>query len=122
SRVSAPMPRTALYAAIDSHLNPPMVARPSAGARGRGRGALAMGAALSLALLPLDAALAATITVDTNATDVVADGACSLPEAVANANDNAQTHVDCAAGEGGLDTIVFTPDLADTEVTLSEAL
>ena len=49
---------------------------------------------------------AATITVTTTADDTTADGACSLREALGNANDDAATYPDCAAGSGE-DTIVF---------------
>ncbi len=35
------------------------------------------------------------------------DGACSLIEALENANDAAQTHADCASGSAGSDTIVL---------------
>ena len=67
SRAPVPVPRTALYAAIDAHLNPPVITGP----RGRG-GALALGAALSLALLPLDGATAAEITVGTSSFAIAA--------------------------------------------------
>ena len=53
--------------------------------------------ALTLAGLP---AAAATITVTTTDQTAVADGACSLPEAIVNANDDDATHGDCAAGDG----------------------
>jgi hypothetical protein len=43
---------------------------------------------------------AATITVDTNIPKITADGKCSLIEAIINANDDAATHSDCAAGSG----------------------
>jgi hypothetical protein len=63
------------------------------------------GAALLLAL-GRGVVEAATITVTTNLPTIVADGRCSLPEAIINANDDAATHADCAAGSGG-DTIVL---------------
>jgi len=72
------------------------------------------GAALLLAL-GQDVATAATITVTTNDPRIIADGQCSLVEAIINANNDAATHPDCAAGTGG-DTIVL-PENAN--VTLS---
>jgi hypothetical protein len=63
------------------------------------------GAALLLALA--QSASAATITVTTNVPDINdGDGKCSLIEAIINANDDAATHPDCAAGDGE-DTIVL---------------
>ena len=52
------------------------------------------------------AASAATITVTTNIDALVTDGACSLREAIINANNDAATWPDCAAGSGD-DTIVL---------------
>ena len=49
---------------------------------------------------------AATINVTTNIPKIVADGRCSLAEAIINANNDAATHADCASG-GGSDTIVM---------------
>jgi hypothetical protein len=72
------------------------------------------GAALLLAL-GQGVAAAATITVTTNDPNIVADGQCSLIEAIVNANNDAATHADCAAGSGA-DTI-FLP--ANANVTLS---
>jgi FG-GAP-like repeat len=63
------------------------------------------GAALLLAL-GQGVATAATITVTTNNPNVIADGQCSLIEAIVNANDDAATHADCAAGSGA-DNIVL---------------
>lgn len=63
------------------------------------------GAALLLALA--QGADAATITVTTNIPDINdGDGKCSLIEAMINANDDAATHPDCAAGNGA-DTIML---------------
>lgn len=63
------------------------------------------GAALLMALL--DGAEAATITVTTNSPGISdLDGRCSLAEAIINANDDAATHPDCAAGSGA-DIIVL---------------
>ena len=46
------------------------------------------------------AALATTITVTTTADTLVTDGACSIREAIINANNDATTWPDCAAGAG----------------------
>jgi hypothetical protein len=57
------------------------------------------GAALLLALA--QGAQAATITVTTDVPTINnADGLCSLVEAIINANNDAATHPDCAAGSG----------------------
>src|SRR5262245_23323880 len=63
------------------------------------------GAALLLAL-GQGVATAATITVTTNDPRIIADGECSLVEAIVNANNDAATHPDCPAGSGA-DTIVL---------------
>ena len=63
------------------------------------------GAALLLAL-GQGMATAATITVTTNDPNIIADGQCSLIEAIVNANKDSATHTDCAAGSGA-DTIVL---------------
>jgi hypothetical protein len=66
------------------------------------------GAALLLALA--QSVNAATINVTTNVPDINdGDGKCSLIEAIINANDDAATHPDCAAGDGA-DTIVLPKD------------
>ncbi len=72
------------------------------------------GAALLLAL-GQGVATAATITVTTNNPNIIADGQCSLIEAIVNANNDAATFPDCAAGSGA-DTIVLP---ANANVTLS---
>ena len=72
------------------------------------------GAALLLAL-GQGVATAATITVNTNDPSVISDGQCSLIEAIVNANNDAATHADCAAGSGA-DTIVLP---ANANVTLT---
>jgi hypothetical protein len=46
------------------------------------------------------------INVTTTTVEAAADGACSLIEAIVNANDDAQTHADCLAGSGA-DTILL---------------
>jgi hypothetical protein len=63
------------------------------------------GAALLLAL-GQGVGTAATITVTTNDPNIVADGQCSLIEAIINANNDAATHADCLAGSGA-DTIIL---------------
>jgi hypothetical protein len=52
---------------------------------------------------------AATITVNSPGEDVALNGACTLAEAILNANGNAQSSQDCAAGQGGgvVDSIAF---------------
>jgi hypothetical protein len=72
------------------------------------------GAALLLALSQ-GVATAATITVTTNNPRIIADGQCSLVEAIVNANNHAATHADCVAGSGA-DTIVLP---ANANVMLS---
>jgi hypothetical protein len=72
------------------------------------------GAALLLAL-GQGVASAATITVTTNNPNIVADGQCSLIEAIVNANDDAAAHADCPAGSGA-DTIALP---ANANITLS---
>src|SRR5215813_10169241 len=72
------------------------------------------GAALLLAL-GQGVATAATITVTTNDPRIIPDGQCSLVEAIVNANNDAATFPDCAAGSGA-DTIVLP---ANAAVTLS---
>lgn len=47
---------------------------------------------------------AATITVSAGTDTIAEDGVCHLSEAIANVNDQAQTHADCPAGTGN-DTI-----------------
>src|SRR6185436_2107158 len=63
------------------------------------------GAALLLALVQ-GMATATTINVTTDNPNIAADGNCSLIEAIVNANNDAATHADCAAGSGA-DTIVL---------------
>lgn len=50
----------------------------------------------------------AVITVTTFDPNIAADGQCSLIEAIVNANDDAATHADCAAGSGP-DVIELSP-------------
>ncbi len=53
--------------------------------------------AIALIVLPYPV-VPATITVDGTDGVVAVDGVCTLPEAIVNANDDAATHPDCAAG------------------------
>src|SRR5258705_9660712 len=70
------------------------------------------GSALLLGLA--QSATAATINVTTNVPDINdADGKCSLIEAIINANNDAATHPDCAAGDGA-DTIVLAQNSTHT--------
>jgi CSLREA domain-containing protein len=63
-------------------------------------------------------AYAAGIIVNTNADNTIADGFCTLREAITNANNDAATYSDCTAGSGN-DTITFA---ANYTITLSSAL
>ena len=58
-------------------------------------------------------AYAASIIVNSNADTVAVDGSCTLREAIANANTDAATNVDCFAGSGA-DTITFNADYTIT--------
>ncbi len=61
---------------------------------------------------------AAPITVNTLADNLTTDTFCSLREAIGNANDDAATYPDCAAGSG-TDTITFS---VSGNITLSSVL
>ncbi len=63
-------------------------------------------ALLALALSASPPAHADNIAVDAGVVVIAADGDCSLREAIVNANDDAATHADCAAGNGP-DTIIL---------------
>ena len=63
-------------------------------------------AAIAAGLASPAPALANTITVTTTADTLVTDGNCSIREAIINANNDAATWPDCAAGSGA-DTIVL---------------
>lgn len=65
------------------------------------------------------AAPRATITVDSGADIVSRNFQCTLREAIQNANDNAQTNLDCAAGSGA-DLIIFGDRVGN--ITLSSSL
>ena len=86
------------------------------GGRQQHRMAWSLGGAALLLALGQGVASAATITVAAKvAAGIVADGQCSLIEAIVNANNDAMTHADCAAGSGA-DTIVLPPN-ADVTLT-----
>ena len=55
-------------------------------------------AVLAIVALPVSAA---TFDVATFDDELAANGSCSLREAIVNANDNAQTYLDCPAGQAG---------------------
>ena len=57
-------------------------------------------------MTPSNFAHAASLSVNTLADTIAVDGFCSLREALQNANNNAATHIDCAAGSGA-DSITF---------------
>jgi len=76
------------------------------------------GAALLLALSQ-GTASAATITVNTLIPNIKADGKCSIIEAIVNANNDAATHADCAAGSGA--DVIQLPALGTIKVTKSFA-
>jgi CSLREA domain-containing protein len=63
-------------------------------------------------------AYAAGIIVNTNADNTTTDGSCTLREAITNANNDAATYADCAAGSG-IDTITFA---ANYTITLGSSL
>jgi len=86
---------------------------------------LAVVALLALAaVLRPPAAHAANITVAAGEVAINANGQCSLREAIINANNDAATHADCAAGAAGVDTItlaVGTYTLTDSFASYSGA-
>jgi predicted outer membrane repeat protein len=61
------------------------------------------------------------ITVTTNDDNTTSDGKCSLPEAITNANNDAQTFTDCVTGSGN-DTILFDNTLGTATIALSSPL
>lgn len=69
--------------------------------------------ALGMAQAPVQVRAAATITVANVADDTANGNGCSLREAITNANNDASTFPDCAAGSGA-DTIIFTSGLNGT--------
>ncbi|MBC8098232.1 MAG: hypothetical protein H7Y11_02210, partial [Armatimonadetes bacterium] len=73
---------------------------------------------LVLAVTPVfGASIQVTVNTDPPGGNVNGDG-CTLREAIENANDNAATHPDCAAGTAGLDTITFQSGI--TKITLDD--
>lgn len=58
-------------------------------------------------ITPPTIAHAVSLTVNSLADSIAADGECTLREAIQNANNNAATNDDCAAGSGA-DTITFS--------------
>lgn len=69
--------------------------------------AIAVPLLLMLLAAPTPVAHAATITVNSAAGTKTTDGACTLREAIENANSNPATWPDCAAGTPGADIIVL---------------
>jgi CSLREA domain-containing protein len=79
-------------------------------------------AALANVAEPPPAAYAATLTVNTSADGVAADGLCSLREAIDNANNDTTQHADCApAGAYGNDIITFDAAVDGTPIVLGGA-
>jgi predicted outer membrane repeat protein len=70
-------------------------------------------------------AYAAGMVVSSNADDTLvnldANSTCDLREALTNANDDAQTYIDCAAGSG-VDVITFANSLGAATITLAADL
>ena len=77
-----------------------------------------LGSLLFSTLIAAAPAFAATITVDTLADELNADGDCSLREAVQAANTNAAVDA-CTAGAAGLDTVVLPAGVIPLSVTIS---
>ena len=73
------------------------------------------------AAFPISVRAASIITVNSTADNTTADGACTLREAITNANDNAATYGDCIAGSGN-DTIFFHNSLGTAVITLGSQL
>jgi len=67
---------------------------------------------------PGDVSAATVITVNTSADDTASDGQCSLREALGNANDDAATYANCAAGVGN-DNIIFADALGTATILLA---
>ena len=78
---------------------------------------IVIAAALCLAGTPSASAASITVNTQGDAKPPADEGFCSLREAIFNANNDAQTFDDCAAGAGE-DTIVFAP--AVTMITLAD--
>ena len=67
-------------------------------------------ASIIIFLVPHKTVQAVNFTVNALTPYAVADGLCSIAEAIDNANDDAQTHADCPAGAGA-DVITLTNDI-----------
>ncbi|MEZ5436964.1 MAG: hypothetical protein R3F12_01240 [Lysobacteraceae bacterium] len=110
-----PLAQHPLYSAIETELGPGRVSVS--------RASPWVGAALGAALLLPGIAGAATITVDSTDWTISTDGNCTMPEAVANANANADTTGgDCAAGAAGLDEIQFDASLIGSTINVDSPL
>lgn len=77
-----------------------------------------LGSLLFSTLIAAAPALAATITVDTLADELSANGNCSLREAMQAANTNAAVDA-CTAGAAGLDTVVLPAGVNPLSVTIT---
>lgn len=80
---------------------------------------LAAGAAVAIGAVVAPEAAAAVISVDSAADVVAVDSECTLREAIINANDDAATNADCAAGDGLNDTIDFAGLTLPATITLA---
>ncbi len=69
----------------------------------------------------LQAIRGASITVTTNNATLAKGDGCSLPEAIDNANNDAQPHPECAPGSGP-DEITFDSSLSGSVITLNATL
>ncbi len=74
--------------------------------------------AFLVVIAPAPVAHAATITVNSTAGTKVTDGACTLREAIENANNNAATWPDCAGGSGA--DIITLPTAATIMLTVAD--
>ncbi|HEX2060134.1 MAG TPA: IPTL-CTERM sorting domain-containing protein [Thermoanaerobaculia bacterium] len=89
----------------------------TASRRNRRRRKITAGAAVALGAVMTPEAMGAVINVNSTADNMTVDGACTLREAITNANDDAATSTDCTAGSG-LDTIDFTALTLPATITL----
>ena len=81
--------------------------------------------ALTFSVIGVTPARAASIiTVNSTLDNITIDGACTLREAITNANAGSSdtTGGDCVASSGGADTIIFAPSLGTTTITLASTL
>jgi CSLREA domain-containing protein len=81
----------------------------------------ALVAGFVFSIQPARPAYAATLTVTTAADELASPGTgCSLREAITNANNNANTYLECyMAGVYGNDTITFAPTVAGIPIVLT---